>query len=130
MKISNSVPCNRKVLEILTQPPHDFRINEHNGSGLSDYYDCSSELQTDAPKIMLCTVQKGNMKSSSYLLFLSLVALSMSIKYPDVSKNDEYCYKSFMQDTAHNCYCEPFKEGFLEGKHSYIWQYVSIIYKT
>ena len=49
-------PCNRKVLEILTQPPHDFRIKEHNGSGLSDYYDCSSELQTDAPKIMLCTV--------------------------------------------------------------------------
>ena len=65
------------------------------------------------------------MDFTSKLLFLSLVALTLSIKYPDVTKNDEYPYKKFMQDTVHNCYCEPYKEGYLEGRPSYLWQYVS-----
>ena len=71
------------------------------------------------------TVKEVKMDFTSKLLFLSLVALSLSIKYPDVTKNDEYPYKKFMQDTVHNCYCEPYKEGYLEGRPSYLWQYVS-----
>ena len=84
-----------------------------------------------ASKVFNCALYStviATMKFLSNLLFLSLVASSISIKHPDVSKNEEFCYKSFMQDIVHNCYCEPFKEGFLEGKHSYLWQYVSNIY--
>ena len=65
------------------------------------------------------------MEFKSKLIFLFLISFSNSIKHPNISKNSDLCYKSLMQDVVHNCYCEPFKDGFLDNKHSYLWQKVS-----
>ena len=78
----------------------------------------------------LCFVHEfvAEMESKSKLILLILIGSTISIKHPNVSKNPEHCYKTFMKDTVHNCNCEPYKDGFLDNKHSYLWQKVSTFY--
>ena len=63
------------------------------------------------------------------LVFLAIILVCNEITsetFPDVSENQNFCYKNLMVEKLHECQCENYNPNYLTGRNSYLKFSVSI----
>ena len=65
-----------------------------------------------------------------YIFIFVMLKPTSPIKFPNVSRNRNYCIQEFLGQTVHHCQCETYDQDFIEKKNSYIKFHVSTYVKV